>query len=63
MNGPSKEVLYYLEALWEGYTYLNEEQAFDENYFMNMYRIVSQFNDGIRTPIAQIVIKEGGPTA
>jgi Fic family protein len=60
LNGPSKEVLYYREALWEGYTYLKEEQVFDENYFVKMYRIVSQFNDGIRTPIAQIVIKEGG---
>jgi len=60
LNGPSKEVLYYREALWEGYAYLNEEQVFDENYFVKMYRIVSQFNDGIRTPIAQIVIKEGG---
>ncbi|RYE04261.1 MAG: Fic family protein, partial [Rickettsiaceae bacterium] len=60
LNGPSKEILYYREALWEGYAYLKEDQIFDENYFVKMYRIVSQFNDGIRTPIAQIVIKEGG---
>jgi hypothetical protein len=50
-NGPYREVLYYRKALWEGYIYLNQEQVFDENYFVKMYRIVSQFNDGIRTPI------------
>lgn len=60
LSGPAKEILYYREALWEGYTYLQEGRPFDEDYFVSMYRIVSQFNDGIRTPIAQIVIKQGG---
>jgi len=60
LTGPAKEILFYREALWEGYNYLKDEQLFDENYFVKMYRTVSQFNDGIRTPIAQIVIKEGG---
>lgn len=59
-DGPAKEVLNYREALWVGYDYLQGEQQFDVDYFVNMYRIVSQFNDGIRTPIAQIYIKEGG---
>lgn len=60
LNGPVKEILFYREALWKGYDYLKGEQPFDEKYFINMYRIISQLNDGIRTPIAQIVIKEGG---
>ncbi|MDB5141211.1 MAG: filamentation induced by cAMP protein Fic [Mucilaginibacter sp.] len=60
LNGPTKEILFYREALWDGYGYLKGDQTFDENYFIKMYRIISQFNDGIRTPIAQIVIKEGG---
>ncbi len=59
-NGPAKEVLHYREALWEGFNYLQNEQQLDVNYFIRIYRIVSQFSDGIRTPIAQIVIKEGG---
>jgi len=59
-NGPAKEVLYYREALWEGHQYLQDDQPLDTNYFIRMYRIVSQFSDGIRTPIAQIIIKEGG---
>jgi len=59
-NGPAKEVLYYREALWDGFQYLKEKPAVDMHYFVKIYRTVSQFSDGIRTPIAQIVIKEGG---
>jgi Fic family protein len=60
VNGPAKEILYYREALWEGHQYLQEDGTIDIEYFVKMYRIVSQFNDGIRPPVAQVVIKEGG---
>lgn len=60
VDGPAKEILYYREALWEGYQYLQGDQIIDRGYFVKMYRIVSQFSDGIRSPIAQVVIKEGG---
>ena len=60
ITGPAKEVLYYREALWEGFNYLQGTQSLDINYFITIYRIVSQFSDGIRTPIAQTVIKQGG---
>lgn len=60
LQGPAKEILNYREALWSGYEHLNQHPYFDENYFVKMYRVVSQFNDGIRTPVAQIYIKEGG---
>eukprot|EP01132_Coremiostelium_polycephalum_P023148 gene23148-27512_t len=59
-EGPTKEILNYREALWLGHEYLQKKQLFDEDYFTQMYRTVSQFNDGIRPPIAQIYIKEGG---
>lgn len=59
-EGPTKEILNYREALWLGYGYLQEDQLFDEAYFIKMYRTISQFKDGIRSPIAQIYIKEGG---
>jgi len=59
-QGPAKEILNYREALWLGYDHLGKNPLFDENYFVKMYRVVSQFNDGIRTPVAQIYIKEGG---
>lgn len=60
LTGPAKEVLNYREALWEGYNYLNEEQQFDIDYFEKMYQVVTGYNDGIRPPVAQIYIKEGG---
>lgn len=58
--GAAKEVLNYREALWAGFSYLQGEQQVDIAYFTTMYRIVSGYNDGIRTPVAQIYIKEGG---
>ncbi|MEQ7802657.1 Fic/DOC family N-terminal domain-containing protein [Pedobacter sp. ASV1-7] len=60
LQGPAKEILNYREALWLGYQYLQAEQEFDEAYFIKMYRTITQFNDGIRPPVAQIYIKEGG---
>jgi Fic family protein len=59
-SGPAKEILYYREALWDGHQYLQRNDFLDIEYFVKMYRVISRFNDGIRTPIAQIVIKEGG---
>lgn len=60
LEGPAKEILNYREALWLGYEYLQGTQQFDEAYFIEMYRTVSQFSDGIRPAVAQIYIKEGG---
>ena len=64
MSGPSKEVLYYREALWSGYEYLKKSD-FDLDYLIRMYRTVKQASDGIRPPFAQIVIRRGsrGPQA
>ncbi len=59
-TGPAKEVLNYREALWEGYQYLQGEQQFDIGYFEKTYQVVTGYNDGIRQPVAQIYIKEGG---
>lgn len=60
ISASTKEVLNYREALWEGFEYLKETHSFDETYFINIYRIVSQLKDGIRKPIAQTYIKQGG---
>ncbi|WP_313490862.1 Fic family protein [Sphingobacterium multivorum] len=60
IQGATKEILNYREALWDGYHYLSNGGIIDRDYFIRMYRIVSQFSDGIRTPIAQIYIKQGG---
>lgn len=60
LDGPAKEILNYREALWLGYDHLKAHGQFDKAYFIKMYQVVSQFSDGIRTPVAQIYIKEAG---
>ncbi len=58
-QGPAKEVLNYREALWQGFEYL-QHSGFNNQYLVNTYQIVTQYTDGIRTPIAQTYIKQGG---
>jgi hypothetical protein len=43
LQGPTKDILNYRKALWMGYDHLKQHD-FDENYFVKMYRIVSQFS-------------------
>jgi Fic family protein len=59
-EGPAKEILKYREALWEGYGYLQDKSGFDEEYLKLIYREVNQTQDGIRPPVAQTYIKQGG---
>lgn len=58
--GPVKEVLNYREALWKGYEYLQGDQQIDIDYFVRIYQVVTGYNDGVRPPVAQVYIKEGG---
>lgn len=60
VKGAPKEVLRYREALWEGHDHLKQSEAFDEDYFIKIYRIIKQANDGLRPPSAHIYIKQGG---
>ena len=60
MQGAPKEILKYREALWEGHDYLKNKAEFDKEYLTLIYRQIKQTNDGIRSPIAQIYIKQGG---
>ena len=60
IKGAPKEVLRYREALWEGHDHLREHGYFDMDYFIKLYRIVKQTNDGVRPPSAHIYIKQGG---
>jgi Fic family protein len=59
-EGPAKEILRYREALWGGYDYLKDKADFDEEYLKLIYRQVNQTQDGIRPPVAQTFIKQGG---
>jgi len=60
VKGAPKEVLRYREALWEGHRYLMAQGKFDQDYFIRLYRIIKQTNDGLRPPSAHIYIKQGG---
>lgn len=60
IKGAPKEVLRYREALWIGHDHLKTHQSFDMNYFIKIYRMVKQTNDGLRPPSARIYIKQGG---
>lgn len=59
-TGPAKEVLRYREALWEGQRYLNEQGAFDLDYFVQLYRTITGSGDGIRPYFARTFIRMGG---
>ncbi|MEO9482288.1 MAG: Fic family protein [Ekhidna sp.] len=60
IKGAPKEVLRYREALWSGHEHLMSNQSFDMDYFIKIYRMVKQTNDGLRPPSARIYIKQGG---
>lgn len=60
VKGAPKEVLRYREALWQGHDHLRRNGTFDLDYFISIYQIVKQTNDGIRPPSALIYIKQGG---
>ncbi|WP_424962129.1 Fic family protein [Ekhidna sp.] len=60
IKGAPKEVLRYREALWAGHQHLKNHGQFDMDYFIKLYRIVKQTNDGLRPPSARIYIKQGG---
>ena len=58
--GAAKEILRYREALWTGYDYLKNKDTFDDEYFKLIYQQVNQTTDSIRSPIAQVYIRQGG---
>lgn len=60
IKGAPKEVLRYREALWVGHEYLKQNEWFDEAYFIKIYQIIKQTNDGVRPPTSHIYIKQGG---
>ncbi len=45
----AKEVMHYKEALWYGYQKLQEDYPLTINLFVELFRIVKQRQDGIRT--------------
>ena len=60
INGPSKEVLRYKEALWSGYNYLKNQDFFDREYFIKIFQEIKQTKDEIRPDFVNTLIKQGG---
>jgi Fic family protein len=60
VNGASKEVLRYREALWSGYNYLQSKGRFDQDYFVKVFQEIKQTTDGIRPDFLNTTIKQGG---
>jgi len=65
INGASKEVLRYREALWSGYNYLKKHVYFDVEYFIKVFQEIKQTKEEIRPDFLNTTIKQGssGPTA
>jgi Fic family protein len=65
INGASKEVLRYKEALWSGYNYLRNHDHFDIEYFIKIFQEIKQTKEEIRPDFLNTTIKQGGtgPTA
>ena len=60
VQGPSKEVLRYREALWSGYHYLKNKPGFDLPYLIRIFQEIKQTSDGIRPPFIPTTIIQGG---
>ena len=60
VKGAAKEVLYYREAIWDGFEYLAKKAEMDMGYFIRMYRLIKQSQDGIRPSHVPVTIKQGG---
>jgi Fic family protein len=45
----TKEVLRYRQALWTGYNRLKKRQVFSTNLFVDIFQIIKQTDEGIRT--------------
>ena len=60
INGTSKEVMKYREAIWHGYQYLEEKKFFDVKYLIETFQIVKETNDEIRPDFIETQIIQRG---
>jgi Fic family protein len=56
----TKEVLRYREALWKGYYYLQQQEGFTVDYFVETFREIKQSDEGFRPTFSQLYIRQGG---
>lgn len=60
MKGNAKEVLYYRQALWEGYEEIQKKGTFSIDLMIKIYRQIKQIRDGIRPSHTETVIRKRG---
>jgi len=60
VQGPSKEVLRYREALWSGFNYLKVKPKFDLDYLISMFQEIKQTSDRIRPAFIPTTILQRG---
>lgn len=58
-NPATKEVLKYREALWEGNRQLEKEKAISLTLITRLFQQIKSTQAGLRSPQAQIVIRQG----
>jgi Fic family protein len=58
--GNVKEVLYYRQALWNGYNTIKKEGEFSTKLMTSLYQEIKQVKDGIRPHQTETVIKKKG---
>ena len=59
LTGSAKEVLRYREALWKGYSYLQNKGKLDKDYFIKVFQEVKETQDEIRPSFLNTTIKQG----
>ena len=60
VSEPTKEVLRYREALWEGFHYLQQQRGFSLDYFIRVFREIKQSAENLRPAFSQVYIRQGG---
>lgn len=60
INGASKEVLRYREALWSGYDFLMKRDYFDIEYFIKIFQEIKQTKEEVRPDFLNTIIKQSG---
>ncbi|HEY9007769.1 MAG TPA: Fic/DOC family N-terminal domain-containing protein [Ohtaekwangia sp.] len=58
-NPSTKEVLKYREALWEGFSQMQSDRNVNLNLVVKIFQQIKDTSAGLRSPQAQIVIRQG----
>ena len=62
ISPPAKEVLHYKEALWHGYQKLKDEYPLSIRLFVELFQIIKQRSDGIRSIPGTVLKNSFGET-